>query len=68
MLRGKLVVLLLVGTLVAANVPAGTATAASSTTRNDQAHYCKQVDAYRLKTCATALLPPAPLAASWPGC
>jgi uncharacterized protein len=61
MLRGKLVVLLLVGTLVAANVPAGTATAASSTTRNDQAHYCKQVDAYRLKTCATALLPPSPL-------
>jgi pimeloyl-ACP methyl ester carboxylesterase len=61
MLRGKLVVLLLVGTLVTATVPAGTATAASSTTRNNQAHYCKQVDAYRLKTCAAALLPPSPL-------
>jgi hypothetical protein len=61
MLRGKLVVLLLVGTLVVAAVPAGTATAASSTTRNHQAPYCKQVDAYRIKTCATALLPASPL-------
>src|SRR4029453_81505 len=26
-----------------------------------QAHYCKRVDAYRLKTCATALLPAGPL-------
>jgi hypothetical protein len=61
MLRGKLVVLLLAGTLVAATVPAGAATATSSTTRNNQAHYCKRVDAYRIKTCATALLPASPL-------
>jgi pimeloyl-ACP methyl ester carboxylesterase len=61
MLRGKLVVLLLAGALVAATVPAGPATAASPATRNHQAHYCKHVDAYRLKTCATALLPTSPL-------
>jgi pimeloyl-ACP methyl ester carboxylesterase len=61
MLRGKLVVLLLAGALLAATVPAGTATAASPATRNHQAHYCKQVDAYRIKTCATALLPTSPL-------
>jgi pimeloyl-ACP methyl ester carboxylesterase len=61
MLRGKLVVLLLVGALVASAVPAGTATANSSTTRNHQAHYCKQVDAYRITTCAEALLPAGPL-------
>jgi pimeloyl-ACP methyl ester carboxylesterase len=59
--RGKLVVLLLAGALLAATVPAGTATAASPATRNHQAHYCKQVDAYRIKTCATALLPTSPL-------
>jgi hypothetical protein len=61
MLRGKLMVLLLAGTLVAATVPAGTATANSSTTRNNQVHYCKQVDAYRIMTCAKALLPASPL-------
>jgi pimeloyl-ACP methyl ester carboxylesterase len=61
MLRGKLVVLLLAGTLLTATVPAGPAIAGSSTTRNHQVHYCKQVDAYRIKTCATALLPASPL-------
>jgi pimeloyl-ACP methyl ester carboxylesterase len=54
-------VLLLAGVLMAATVPAGTATANSSTTPDNQAHYCKQVDAYRITTCATALLPPSPL-------
>jgi pimeloyl-ACP methyl ester carboxylesterase len=54
-------VLLLAGALVAAAVPTGTATAGSSTTGNDQVHYCKQVDAYRIETCATALLPASPL-------
>jgi len=61
MLRGKLVVLLLIGALLASAIPAGTATAGNSTTRNDQAHYCKQIDAYRITTCAEALLPASPL-------
>jgi pimeloyl-ACP methyl ester carboxylesterase len=60
MRRGKLVVLLLVGTLLAATVPAGTATAGNST-RSDRAHYCKKVDAYRIKTCTKALLPATPV-------
>ncbi len=58
MRRGKFVGLLLIGILLTAAVPAGTATAGSSTIRNDQVRYCKEVDAYRLKTCAKALLPP----------
>jgi pimeloyl-ACP methyl ester carboxylesterase len=61
MRRGKLMVLLLVGILLAAAIPAGTATAASSNTPDNQAHYCKRVDAYRIKTCAKALLPAGPL-------
>jgi pimeloyl-ACP methyl ester carboxylesterase len=61
MRRGKLVVLLLVGIVLAAATPAGTATAASSNTPDNQAHYCKRVDAYRIKTCAKALLPAGPL-------
>jgi pimeloyl-ACP methyl ester carboxylesterase len=61
MRRGKLMVLLLVGIVLAAAIPAGTATAASSNTPDNQAHYCKRVDAYRIKTCAKALLPAGPL-------
>jgi pimeloyl-ACP methyl ester carboxylesterase len=61
MRRGKLVVLLLVGILLAAAIPAGTATAGSSNAPDNQAHYCKPVDAYRIKTCAKALLPAGPL-------
>ena len=39
-----------------------TAAAAEATTpAPQQAHYCKQVDAYRIKTCATAILPDSPL-------
>ena len=30
-------------------------------TTTDQAHYCKRVDAYRIKTCAKAILPDSPL-------
>jgi hypothetical protein len=37
------------------------ATAEATTPGHQQAHYCKQVDAYRLKTCAKALLPAGPL-------
>jgi pimeloyl-ACP methyl ester carboxylesterase len=61
MRRGKLVALLLAGTLLTATVPAGPATAGSSATRNHQVHYCKRVDAYRIKTCAKALLPASPV-------
>ena len=42
-------------------VATGTPAAASNQTTNDQARYCKRVDAYRIKTCATALLPAGPL-------
>jgi ORF 12 gene product N-terminal len=61
MRRGKLVGLLLVGTLLTAAIPAGAATAGSSTIRNHQVHYCKPVDAYRIGTCAKAVLPAGPL-------
>jgi hypothetical protein len=61
MLRGKLMGLLLAGALLAATVPAGTVTAGNSTTPNDQADDCKRVDAYRITTCAEALLPASPL-------
>ena len=41
----------------------GTAVAAggSTTPGHQPAHYCKKVDAYRLKTCAKAILPASPL-------
>jgi pimeloyl-ACP methyl ester carboxylesterase len=47
--------------LVALATTSTTATASTRTPGHQQAHYCKQVDAYRLKTCATALLPAGPL-------
>jgi pimeloyl-ACP methyl ester carboxylesterase len=42
---------------------AGTTATAGATTpgHQRQAHYCKQVEAYRLKTCAKAILPATPL-------
>jgi pimeloyl-ACP methyl ester carboxylesterase len=61
MRRAKLMVLLLAGILLTAAIPAGTATAGSSAVRNDQVHYCKEVDAYRIGTCAKAILPAGPL-------
>jgi pimeloyl-ACP methyl ester carboxylesterase len=41
----------------------GTTATAGATTpgHQQQAHYCKQVEAYRLKTCAKAILPATPL-------
>ena len=46
-----------------------TATAAGTTTpAHPQAHYCKQVDAYRLKTCARPSSLTRRWAASWAGC
>jgi pimeloyl-ACP methyl ester carboxylesterase len=49
--------------LVILATTATTATAEATTTSGHQprARYCKQVDAYRLKTCATAQLPAGPL-------
>jgi pimeloyl-ACP methyl ester carboxylesterase len=50
--------LLLVVVLATTGIP----TAAGATTPgHQQAHYCKQVDAYRIKTCARALLPASPV-------
>jgi pimeloyl-ACP methyl ester carboxylesterase len=47
--------------LVALATTSTTAAASTRTPGHQQAHYCKQVDAYRLKTCAKALLPAGPL-------
>jgi pimeloyl-ACP methyl ester carboxylesterase len=47
--------------LVALATTSTTAAASTRTPGNQQAHYCKPVDAYRVKTCATALLPAGPL-------
>jgi pimeloyl-ACP methyl ester carboxylesterase len=38
-----------------------TAAAGATTPDHQQAHYCKRVDAYRIKTCAKAILPAGPL-------
>jgi pimeloyl-ACP methyl ester carboxylesterase len=55
--RASAVILLLV-VLAATAIPAA---AGATTPGHQQAHYCKKVDAYRLKTCAKALLPDSPL-------
>ena len=48
--------------LVVLATTATTATAGATTSgHQEQVHYCKRVDAYRLKTCATAILPDSPL-------
>jgi hypothetical protein len=47
--------------LVVVATTATTAAASTRTSGHQQAHYCKQVDAYRIKTCAKALLPAGPL-------
>jgi pimeloyl-ACP methyl ester carboxylesterase len=47
--------------LVVLAITATTTTAGATTPGHQQAHYCKRVDAYRLETCATALLPDSPL-------
>src|SRR5829696_1734155 len=46
--------------LVALATTSTTAAASTRTPANQQAHYCKQVDAYRIKTCAKAILPATP--------
>jgi pimeloyl-ACP methyl ester carboxylesterase len=47
--------------LVALATTSTTAAAIARTPGHQEAHYCKQVDAYRIKTCAKALLPAGPL-------
>jgi hypothetical protein len=47
------------GLLLVALATTGTAAAAEAPA--DTAHYCKQVDAYRIKTCARAILPATPV-------
>jgi pimeloyl-ACP methyl ester carboxylesterase len=47
--------------LVALATTSTTAAANTRTPGNQQAHYCKQVDAYRIKTCAKAILPATPV-------
>jgi len=42
-------------------VATGTSAVAGQTAPSDRARYCKRVDAYRITTCATALLPDSPL-------
>ena len=49
------------GLLLVALATTGTAAAAGSQATDNRAHYCKRVDAYRIKTCAKALLPAGPL-------
>jgi pimeloyl-ACP methyl ester carboxylesterase len=49
------------GLLLVALATTGTAAAAGSQATDNRAHYCKQVGAYRIKTCAAALLPAGPL-------
>jgi hypothetical protein len=46
---------------VGASAGATAAVAASDKGGDHQARYCRQVDAYRIKTCAKALLPAGPL-------
>jgi pimeloyl-ACP methyl ester carboxylesterase len=47
--------------LVALATTSTTAAASARIPGHQEAHYCKQVDAYRLKTCAKAILPAGPL-------
>ena len=61
MVRRKLVAPLLAGMLVAATIATAATATAGEQAPSHRAHYCKRVDAYRIKTCATALLPPGPL-------
>ena len=61
MVGRKLVAPLVAGMLVAATITTAATATAGEKAPSRQAHYCKRVDAYRLKTCATALLPAGPL-------
>jgi hypothetical protein len=60
MVRGKLLALLLAGILAAATVNAGAA-GASPKAPHDRAHYCGNVDAYRIRSCAQRVIPDSPV-------
>jgi pimeloyl-ACP methyl ester carboxylesterase len=47
--------------LVVLAITSTTAAASTRTSGHQQAHYCKRVDAYRIKTCAEALVPATPV-------
>jgi hypothetical protein len=49
------------GLLLVVLAATATTAAAGSTTPSHQARYCKRVDAYRIKTCAKAILPATPV-------
>ena len=51
----------LAGLLLLVLATTGTPALAGEKASGHRAHYCKRVDAYRIKTCATALLPAGPL-------
>jgi pimeloyl-ACP methyl ester carboxylesterase len=61
MARRKLVAPLVAGMLLAATITTATTATAGTRTTDQHAHYCKRVDAYRLKTCAKAILPATPV-------
>jgi hypothetical protein len=61
MVRRKLVAPLVAGMLVVATITTAATATAGEKAPNRQAHYCKRVDAYRIQTCAKALLPAGPL-------
>src|SRR5918999_5336094 len=58
MTKGKAVV---AGLLLAGLATTGAVSAAASRANDYQARYCRNVDAYRIRTCAKPILPPTPL-------
>jgi pimeloyl-ACP methyl ester carboxylesterase len=61
MVRRKLMAPLVAGMLVVATITTAATATAGEKAPSRQAHYCKRVDAYRIQTCAKALLPAGPL-------
>jgi pimeloyl-ACP methyl ester carboxylesterase len=61
MVRRKLLAPLLAGMLVVATIATAATATAGEQAPSHRAHYCKRVDAYRIKTCARAILPAGPL-------
>jgi pimeloyl-ACP methyl ester carboxylesterase len=49
------------GLLLVVLATTGTTAAAGSQTTDDQAHYCRNVDAYRIKSCAQRIIPDSPV-------
>jgi pimeloyl-ACP methyl ester carboxylesterase len=61
MVRRKLLAPLVAGMLVVATIATAATATAGEQAPSHRAHYCKRVDAYRIKTCARAILPAGPL-------